>query len=493
MSNDLRTRFQLQPAGPNVVDAFIVGTYLFAMLLVGWHSRGQSAESFWVAQRQYGTGRITISLVATIFGASSTIGIIGMGYSRGLTAAWWSLIGATALLPFALVLAARVRSLNVYTLPDILKKAFGNQVAVPAAIMIVIAWCGIVAAQMIAAARLLSSISSLDFSSLLTVVAAVFILYTFWGGQLSVIRTDSWQLALFLGGLLTCFAVVALADQGAPLSGFAAAPSEHLRFPISEQFGWYDLMIFYPLVVGLPYLVGPDIYSRVFCARDDVVARRSVLFAAAAVIPISFFLALLGILIRAQYPNLAPEAALPTALGELVPVGLTGLIAAGFLAAIMSSADTTLISASTILSLNVAGACKPMSRPRQLVLTKVALIGVGLAAWLIAGFQQEIIASLLLGYTVFVGGVVFPTLASLYRGRLGITSTGAMWAVVVGGTTAILGEMHGGDLLRALLGSSGNALLGRVLGPRYPSILPIVLCLIVMLVVSRITRSSQSE
>ncbi len=466
---------------------------MFVMLLVGWRSRGQSAESYWVAQRQYGAGRITVSLVATIFGASSTLGIIGMGYSRGLTAAWWSLIGATALVPFGLVLAARVRSLNVYTLPDILKRAFGNQVAVPAAIMIAIAWCGIVSAQMIAAARLLSSISSLDFSSVLTVVAAVFVLYTFWGGQLSVIRTDSWQLALFLGGLLTCFVVVALAAQGGLLSGLTSTPREHLRFPISAQFGWYDLLVFYPLVVGLPYLVGPDIYSRVLCARDDAVARQSALLAAAAIIPISFFLALLGILIRAQYPSLAAELALPTALGELVPAGLTGLITAGFLAAIMSSADTTLISASTILSLNVAGACKPMSRPRQLMLTRVALIGVGLVAWLIAGFQQEIIASLLLGYTVFVGGVVFPTLASLYGGRLGITSAGAMWAVLVGGTTAILGEIHDGNLLRTLFGSSGDALLEQMLGPRYPSILPIVLCLVVMLAVSRITHTSKSE
>ena len=476
-----------------MVDGIIVGGYLFAMLLVGWLSRGQSAESYWVARRQYGTGRITISLVATIFGASSTMGIIGMGYSRGLTAAWWSLMGAAALFPFGLILAARVRAISVYTLPDILKGAFGNRVAVPAAIMIAIAWCGIVSAQMVAAARLLSSIYSLHFSSVLTVVAAVFVLYTFWGGQLSVIRTDSWQLTLFLGGLLTCFAVVALAVPGGLLSGFAATPSEQLRFPISEQFGLYDLLVFYPLVVGLPYLVGPDIYSRILCARNDAVARQSSVLAAAAIIPISFVLALLGILIQAQYPELTPEAALPTALDGLAPAGLAGLITAGFLAAIMSSADTTLISASTILSLNVAGACKPMPQKRQLVLTKVALIGVGSVAWLIAGFQQEIIASLLLGYTVFVGGVVFPTLASLYRDRLGITSTGAMWAVVVGGTTAILSEVQDGNLLRTLVCNVGDAVLERVLGPRYPSILPIVLCLIVMFAVSMITRTSKSE
>ena len=68
---------------------------------------------------------------------------------------------------------------------------------------------------------------------------------------------------------------------------------------------------------------------------------------ALAVVPISFLLAGLGMAIRAGFPEIAAEMALPTAVSRLVPVGLAGLIVAGFVAAIMSSADTTLISAST--------------------------------------------------------------------------------------------------------------------------------------------------
>ncbi|MBW2358482.1 MAG: hypothetical protein JRF21_07265 [Deltaproteobacteria bacterium] len=113
-----------------MIDLIIIIAYFLVMLFVGWRSRHQSAESYWVAERRYSTGRITMSLVATIFGASSTMGIIGLGYSRGLTGAWWALIGGLALIPFALLLASRVRALNVYTLPDILKRAYGETVAV---------------------------------------------------------------------------------------------------------------------------------------------------------------------------------------------------------------------------------------------------------------------------------------------------------------------------------------------------------------------------
>lgn len=450
------------------------------MLLVGWRARGQSAESYWLAERRYATGPITISLVATIFGASSTMGIIGLGYSRGLTAAWWSLVGAVALVPFGLYLAERVRGLEVYTLPDILRKAYGNPVAVPAAVLISVAWCGIVAAQMIAGARLLSGVFPIEYAPALGLIAAVFVLYTYWGGQLSVIRTDALQLALFVGGLFCCVLLLFLAfgSHDSALSG--DVPVGHLRFPVSDSFGWYDLLVFYGVIVGLPYLVGPDVYSRILCARETSVARRAALLASAAIVPISFLLAALGVLIRARFPGLEPEAAFPTAVGQLVPVGLTGLIVAGFLAAIMSSADTTLISASTILSLNVVGARGRPSEAQLLRMTRLALLAVGIVAWMIASLEQGIIAALLLGYTVFVGGVVLPTLASFWRERLRITPPVAMAAVIVGGSAALLGALRNGELMRALVGSGGDRVLQQMMGARYPAILPVVLCLAVL-------------
>jgi len=261
-----------------MLDLMVIVGYFSLMLFMGWRTRRQSAESFWIAERRYLTGPVTLSLVATIFGASSTMGVIGLGYARGLTGVWWSLVGGMALVPFAFLLAGRVRSLNVYTLPDILKKAYGERVAVPAGVMIAVAWCGVIAAQLIAGGRLLSGVFSFDFQWSLVIVAVVFILYTSWGGQFTVIKTDSWQFFLFLGGLLLSL-VFLLLSQGMGTSLWQNIPEGHWRFPVSRAFGWYDVLVYYPLIVGLPYLVGPDIYSRVLCAKDNRVARRSALVA----------------------------------------------------------------------------------------------------------------------------------------------------------------------------------------------------------------------
>ncbi|MDY6952387.1 MAG: sodium:solute symporter family protein [Thermodesulfobacteriota bacterium] len=470
-----------------MIDLVIVAGYFAIMLFVGWRSRRQSAESYWVAGRKYGCGRVTASLVATIFGASSTMGIIGLGYARGLTGAWWSLIGGMALVPFALLLAGRVRALPVYTLPDILKRAYGTKVAVAAGIMIATAWCGIIAAQIIAGGRLLSGLFPLDFQWALAIVAGVFVMYTFWGGQLSVVRTDSWQLALFVGGLLVSLGFLLWSQETSSL--WENVPREHLRFPVSAHFGWYEVVVYYPLVVGLPYLVGPDIYSRVLCAKSKGVATRSALLAAAVVIPLSFLLALFGLLALSRFPGISPEAALPKTLTVLVPAGLKGLIVAGFLGAIMSSADTCLISASTILSLNVMAPICQLSAHQSLRWTKGALVALGAAAWLIASQEQGIISSLLLGYTVFVGGVAIPALASFCNKALKVTPCGAFWAIAGGGSTAILGKIRDGAPLKVMLSETGDAFLQSLLGPQYLGILPIILSLVIMVGVSRVTRS----
>ncbi len=218
-----------------MIDLVIVGAYFALMLGVGWKARRGSPESYWVAERRYGTFPVTASLVATVFGASSTVGIIGLGYSRGLTGAWWSLIGGIALLPFGFFLAGKVRRLEVYTLPDILHRAYGRKVALVGGGIIVLAWCGVVAAQIVAGALLLGSVFSISFNGTLAVVTVIFVLYTLWGGQLSVIRTDSWQIFLFVGALLTTlFLVLRAGLQGGGL--LAGVPAGHFDFPVSAGF-----------------------------------------------------------------------------------------------------------------------------------------------------------------------------------------------------------------------------------------------------------------
>lgn len=474
-----------------MIDILVVISYFLLMLLFGWVNRRQNPESYWVAGRTNTVNGITLSLVASIFGASSTMGIIGLGYSRGLTGAWWSLIGGLALIPFSLLLASRVRSSTAYTLPDILKNAYGEKVAIPAGLMIAISWCGIIAAQIIAGGKLISCLFPISSDTALIVVSVAFTLYTFWGGQLSVIKTDAWQFILFTFSLLIVSLLMlkpAMTDRGL----WNEVPVSYWDFPVSDAFSWYEILVFYPLIIGLPYLVGPDIYSRIFCARDNQTARKGTLAAAVIIIPISFLLAFVGIMAKAQFPGIQAEEALAAVLINMVPFGLKGIIVVGFLGAIMSSADTCLLSASTILSLNVIKPSREKPKEKELLVTKYIIIILGALAWFIADRQKGIISSLLLGYTVFVGGIVCPTLASLFKDRINVKQSGILWAVIIGGVSALLGKIQDGAILKEVLTGHGQAFLESVLGQKYLSIMPLILSILCILIIGRLSFSASA-
>ncbi|MGB3128184.1 MAG: sodium:solute symporter family protein, partial [Dehalococcoidia bacterium] len=338
-----------------MLDLAIIIIYFLGMLAIGVYvyrkRQASSNDGFFVANRSGSTPLILGSLCATFIGASVAVGMAGLGYSKGLSGAWWLLVGAIGLLILGLFLARKVRRVGLYTLPELVEKQYGSKAGFVASILIVVAWIAVIAGQIIAAGKILTVLLPYDLSSLMAIAAAVFILYTALGGQYSIIRTDFAQFAILTVGILISLGFVLVRVGG--ISGLTASlSSEYFSFPVSINFGWYDLVLFL-ILTGSTYIVGPDIYSRLFCARDEKVARSSVLWAALIAIPVAFVVVLIGMGAKVLFPEIASEQAFPTVIENLLPVGVSGLVVAALLAAIMSSADTVLLTTSTILSQDI--------------------------------------------------------------------------------------------------------------------------------------------
>ena len=266
-----------------MLDGFIIGFYFLIMLAVGVYAfrkrKASGSDGFFVAGRKAGIVLVTGSLAATFIGSSVVIGMVGSGYSMGLPGVWWLLVGAIGLVILGLFLAKRVRRVGVYTLPELLEKQYGSKAKLLASLVIVVSWIAICAAQILAAGNVLHAlIPSWDVRALMAICATVFVIYTVLGGQYSIIRTDFLQLIILVVGLLVTLGLV-MNDVG----GFGglkdSLSQDFFSFPVNESLGWYSLVVFL-ILTGSVYVVGPDIYSRLFCARDEKVARNSAFSAA---------------------------------------------------------------------------------------------------------------------------------------------------------------------------------------------------------------------
>ena len=411
--------------------AVVIVAYLLLMLAIGtWGLRMRGLEDFHLAGRGIKLVLLTGTFCATIIGASATLGMAGLGFSKGLPGAWWMLSGTAGLLVLATFFAAKVRATGCYTLPELVGSFYGKRARLAAAVLIAISWVGIIAVQIVASGKVLGAVFGGNETLFMVACTAVFVLYTVHGGQSSVIKTDLVQLMIIIAGILVLFSrALETAEPGLLLSQ---------SFPTSEQMDSWDVMSML-LVVGSAYLVGPDMYSRLFSAHSPKDAKISAAISALILIPLAFLITSLGIFARSLYPAASPEQAIPILLTELLSPATEGLVAAALLAAFMSSADTSLMTATSILTFDIYKNAKPdSSEERLMTISRLFVVIIGFSALVLAISMPSIIKTLLIAYTIFASGLLFPVIAGFFRDRLGLTPSGALSALVGGGVTAII-------------------------------------------------------
>jgi SSS family solute:Na+ symporter len=378
-----------------------------------------------------------------------------LGFEKGLPGAWWLLVGSVGLVLLGVFFARRVRGAALYTLPELVEKQYDRRVSLAAAILIVIAWIGVVAGQIVAAGSFLSILGIGSTTFWAVIFTAVVVVYAILGGQFSIIRTDVFQAPVFFVGIFIILALV-LSHVGGLEGLKASLPSGYFSFPTSPVFGWKMLLSFL-ILVGATYVVGPDMYSRLFCAKGEKTAQRSAILAAILFIPLAFAITLIGMSAKVLYPEIPAEGAFPQVISGVLSPGLSGLVIAAIIAALMSSADTCLLSQSVILTEDIIKRARPaLSESKTVLLTRLSLVGLGLVALGLALTLKTVYESLLFAYTVFTCGVVVPVIAGFYKDKLKVTAQGALVALIGGGVIGLLGKIPGLDIpLKGDLGLIG--------------------------------------
>jgi SSS family solute:Na+ symporter len=197
------------------------------------------------------------------------------------------------------------------------------------------------------------------------------------------------------------------------------------------------------LTYGVPFLVGPDIYSRLFSGKGRATARRAVLMTAFFMIPMILGIVLAGVLGRAV---LGSEASDPdTILLEFASQAVTplwgGMLMAALLAAVMSSADTCLLTISTLVSRDLLDTLFPRYRNEETLVARSRwiILAAGGASLLVALAYQDIVKALTICYQLYSPAVLCPFLALvIFRGRKFRPITG-MLAVGLGAGCAAIG------------------------------------------------------
>ena len=408
--------------------------YLAAAAVVGGlcARRIRTPDDYYVAGRRSGMLYLTGSLLATILGSSAILGSIDMAFEKGWAGAWLLLCGAVGL--FALLpLVKVVAGFRGYNLSMLIGEFYGDAVKRLSGAVIAIAWLGVIGAQIIGAAKITTGMFGIPYSRCVIAIGLTLIFYTAAGGQFSILRTDVLQILLIFLGLVPVAVILYLRSpslEGAPM--------------FSPSFRGFDLAVML-FSYSSTFLVGPDIYSRLFCAKDTGTARKAVAAAGLVLVFAAFLLAFIGIY-GARFHAHGNGSILFVIARDEFPPFVTLLLYFSMLSAILSSADTTLFTAGGLLSQIFRGR---MDSLESVKITKCCIAVLGLSAIVIALRFHSILTVLMFALGVYAGAFVVPVL----WGLLGFTCGRryAMAAMLAGGTLALAGKILGG--------TTGNALI----------------------------------
>jgi sodium/proline symporter len=344
-------------------SATIIGVlvvYLFILLIIGYWGGKESknVKGYYVAGKKLPAWVIAFSTNTTGESAWLILGLTGMGYLIGAHA-FWVILGEVMGVTLAWVLVARpfkeyTDRYDAITVPDYLASRFQDNthiLRILSAVIIFSMAAFYIAAQITASGKAFESFVGTSYEMGAIIGAVIILYYTTVGGFKAVAYSDLLQGVLMVACLLI-LPIVGISAAGGWTEMIASLGSidSNLLKPMGEH-GISGLGIASALgfvAIGFAFLGSPQLLIRFISAKNtDTITNASMISVFCAII-FDIGAIFSGMAGRVLFPLLEdPETIYPLMGTELFPAAFTGIFLVVVLAAIMSTADSLLILASS--------------------------------------------------------------------------------------------------------------------------------------------------
>jgi Na+/proline symporter len=364
-----------------------IGAYLVVQFVVGMLvSRRIASESdYLLAGRRLGVSLAAFSIFATWFGAETVVGAAGSIYSDGLSGGSADPFGyALCLVVLGVFIAMPLWRRQYTTFGDLFRERYSPGVERLAVLLMVptsVLWA---AAQIRAFGQVASAVSDVEVSIAITAAAGFVIVYTVAGGLLADVYTDFVQSIGIVVGLVVLLLAVGDAHGGIGELVASIDPARLALFSTADATPLEILEAWAVPVCGS--LLAVEMLSRILGCKTAATARNATLVGAAIYLVVGLIPAVLGLAGPTLAPGLdEPEQLVALLAEQHLSTFLYVLFAGALISAILSTVDSCLLAASSLVSHNLIVPLYPTLTDRQKVRT--ARIGVavfGVAAYVIA-------------------------------------------------------------------------------------------------------------
>ncbi|MFG6175770.1 sodium:solute symporter family protein [Halomonas sp. THAF12] len=377
----------------------------------------ENLEDFIIARNSQGATATVLTLMASTMGTWILFGPAQAATWGGLAAISGYALGSLAPRLVMIPLGRRLRELSPrgHSLTEFVMTRYGRPMyAFTLAIMLFYLFISL-AAGITAIARMVGLLAPVPLWVTSSAVMAATLLYTLYGGLRASIFTDKVQMLVIMPllGTLLIFGWQAAGGVAPTLDGLKATAPQLLDITAP---GGLEAGLTFFLAVMLTGLFYQGNWQRVYAARNDRAVRLGFLLGGLLSAPMIFVMGLFGLaFVGLGLPGDGSVALFSVLLADIPDWFAIGLIVLG-LALVMSSADTTISAASSMIAVDGGRLLPKASGHRLMRLSRWLICLLALPVTFVAA-QGYSVLYLFLQADLLCCAAAFPVFFGLFNRR----------------------------------------------------------------------------
>lgn len=454
------------------MNGYIWVIAIYALILIGvgtvMAKRVKGSDDFFVGGRKFGPILLFITLVAPNIGAGSTVGVAGLGFQVGLSAAWWIIASAVGTIILALFVGPPIWRLakknNFYTLGDYLDYRYNRNFRGLISLMMGIGTIAIFAGQLMGIAWILSVVAGVTKSVGIMIGAIVVVLYFCAGGLVTAAYVNSIEATVKLVGFF--IAVPFVLNFVGGWSGLETKVAANIgdaiqtaRYFSMDGVGFTSIMGYFMMLTP-SFFISPGLIGKIYGAKNEKTVMISTLLCGIVMLIFAIIPVILGMAASVVVPNLSErDLALPTVMKECMPFWASALALAAIFSAEISAADAVLYMITSSFTkdiyqsfINPNISDKNLLKSSRVVTVVAGCIGVGMAIIL-----PNVISALSIFYSLMSVSLTAPLLFGLFSKRP--STTAAFVSAIAGIITTVILQFGNAGKGIGILNAQSTAIL----------------------------------
>lgn len=424
------------------LDYAIIILYFFVVVYIGYWAMKKvtNFDDYAVAGRGLPMSIFFAAIAATLCGGGATIGRVSFMHTTGIVV-FAGLIGVVINQIFSgLYIAGRVHNIkNVYSVGDLFGLYYGRAGRLVSSIVCFFFCLGLYGVQILAMGAILQTAVGIDLIPAALISSVITLAYTWSGGMLAVTMTDAVQYVIIIIGVSLCgyLAIDHLGGFDAMMATLNAMPRYESNLKLFS--GWGPIQfagLFLSFLFGefcAPYFI--QRYASTKSAKDS---KAGVLIFSVHWI---FFLATtagIGLASMALQPDVKPDLAFTNLIRDVLPIGVTGLVLAALLAAVMSSGAAFINTACVVYTRDIYNKfINPQATQDQMLRqSRMSTLLVGGVSIGVAILFQDVFGLMIYIFKLWSSAIIPPLLAGLLWGK--VSPYAGAPAVVIGVVSCFL-------------------------------------------------------